>query len=91
MNQVLEPEWQSCLVSSVTHSADLAYRVIAEDAGRPHVLMRPAISIDGNKWCAMYGDNLQGGVCGFGDSPSEAMQDFDRAWYAALSSAKGTP
>ena len=47
---------------------------------RPSVLYRPAISLDGNKWCALYGENLQDGVAGFGDTPEEAMQDFDAAW-----------
>lgn len=50
----------------------------------PHVLMRPAISIDGNKWCALYGDNLQDGVAGFGDSPALAMEDFDANWAKKL-------
>jgi len=35
----------------------------------PHVLMRPKLSIDGDQWCALYGENLQDGVAGFGDSP----------------------
>ena len=48
----------------------------------PSIVFRPSLSIDGNQWCALYGDNLQGGVAGFGDSPASAMADFDRAWYA---------
>ena len=28
---------------------------------------------DGNQWCAMIGDNLQIGVCGFGDVPLVAL------------------
>lgn len=52
----------------------------AEEARRPSVLYRPAISLDGNQWCALYGDNLQDGVAGFGESPDAAMRDFDRAW-----------
>ena len=51
---------------------------------RPSVLYRPAIMIDGNKWCALYGENLQDGVAGFGDSPYEAMSDFDKAWTTKL-------
>ena len=31
-------------------------------------------------WCALYGDNLQDGVAGFGRSPEEAMADFDKNW-----------
>lgn len=48
---------------------------------RPSAVYRPSISIDGNKWCALYGENLQDGVAGFGDSPAQAMQDFDRKWF----------
>lgn len=43
----------------------------------PSVLYRPKISIDGNQWCALYGENLQDGVAGFGDTPILAMLDFD--------------
>jgi hypothetical protein len=50
------------------------------NANKPHVFMRPFISIDGNQWCALYGKNLQDGVCGFGDTPAEAMSDFDKNW-----------
>jgi hypothetical protein len=56
----------------------------------PHVLMRPSISIDGNMWCALYGENLQDGVAGFGDSPALAMEAFDREWVKKIS-AKDTP
>jgi hypothetical protein len=34
---------------------------IRESSTRPSVLYRPAISIDGNQWCALYGANLQDG------------------------------
>ena len=44
---------------------------------KPSSIYRPSLSIDGNKWCALYGDNLQDGVAGFGDSPQEAMDDFN--------------
>jgi len=57
-------------------------------ANKPHVFMRPAISIDGNQWCALYGKNLQDGVCGFGDTPAEAMSDFDKNWYWQKSRAQ---
>jgi len=51
---------------------------------RPSVLFRPKISIDGNQWLALYGDNIQDGVAGFGNSPSESMADFDKKWNAKL-------
>lgn len=56
----------------------------AQEQQRPSVLFRPSISVDGDQWCALYGDNLQDGVAGFGDSPSDAMRDFDHNWAAKL-------
>lgn len=55
---------------------------------RPSVLFRPHLSIDGNQWCALYGDNLQDGVAGFGDSPEAAMRDFDQAWSKKLGAGR---
>ena len=57
---------------------------IEHESIRPSVMMRPKISIDGNQWCVLYGDNLQDGVAGFGDSPAKAMQDFDKNWTKEL-------
>lgn len=47
---------------------------------RPSVLFRPSVVRDGSKWSALYGENLMEGVCGFGDTPEEAMQHFDHNW-----------
>ena len=56
----------------------------AEIMKSPHALYRPKIFLDGNKWCALYGENLQDGVAGFGDSPADAMADFDANWFKKL-------
>lgn len=48
---------------------------------RPCLLHKPKIYLDGNMWCALLGVNIQEGVCGFGESPDEAMRAFDKAWY----------
>jgi hypothetical protein len=47
---------------------------------RPSVLFRPHLAKDGDAWSVLYGDNIQEGVCGFGDSPDAAMRDFDQHW-----------
>lgn len=60
------------------------FRYVLDQFLRPSVLYRPSLSIDGNKWCALYGSNLQDGVSGFGDSPDEAMFHFDKAWIKRL-------
>ena len=67
----------SCQISAILES-------IEYESVRPCVMMKPKISIDGNQWCVLYGDNLQDGVAGFGDSPAKAMQDFDRSWLEPL-------
>lgn len=55
-------------------------RYLNGEASRPFMLLRPRIFQDGNKWCALYGDNIQEGVCAFGDSPDEASRRFDCEW-----------
>jgi len=62
----------------------------AAEYARPSTVLRPRLSIDGDKWCALHGENLQDGVAGFGDSPSEAYFDFDREWHTKLA-ASSTP
>lgn len=55
---------------------------------RPSAIYRPKLYLDGNQWCALYGENLAEGVSGFGDSPDAAMWAFDRAWNEKLSARK---
>lgn len=61
------------------HAQQEIYAVSGE-MQRPSVLYRPSISMDGSKWCALYGEDLMQGVAGFGDTPAEAMADFDKNW-----------
>lgn len=80
-----EPAQRMCaaVMTIVARESLQLEEMSAEFIGKPSVLMRPDISIDGNKWCALYG-NPRTGVAGFGDSVAEAMQDFDRAWVAKV-------
>lgn len=50
------------------------------ERSRPFFLLTPRIYPNGNQWCCLYGDNLQEGVAGFGDTPHKASLDFDRNW-----------
>lgn len=83
----MNSELESMAANAICHAARMAgaaWTEAAYDHCRPSVLYRPALSIDGNKWCALYGDNLQDGVAGFGDSPDAAMRDFDEQWRKPL-------
>jgi len=75
----------SFVASQVQHAID---DIVFEQA-RPSVLYRPNISQDGNAWSVLLGDNIAVGVCGYGDTPAEAMADFDKHWTESLSKAKG--
>lgn len=47
-------------------------------------MLKPSLQRDGNQWCVLYGDNLQEGIAGFGDSPYDAVNDFNKAWYKKI-------
>tara|TARA_B100000378_G_scaffold70854_1_gene54078 strand:+ start:11090 stop:11329 length:240 start_codon:yes stop_codon:yes gene_type:complete len=44
-------------------------------------LLKPKIYKDGDKWCVLYGDNLQEGVVGFGKTPQKAVSEWTNNWY----------
>lgn len=52
----------------------------ARELVRPFYLIKPKVYPDGDKWCALFGEDIQGGVCGFGDTPNQAAINFDIEW-----------
>ena len=52
--------------------------IASEIAMEPFTVYRPKLYPDGNQWCVLLGDNLQSGLCGFGDTPRLAVEDFNR-------------
>ncbi len=48
-----------------------------EMAAAPSTHLRPRLFPDGDRWCALYGDDLQCGLAGFGKTPEGAIADFD--------------
>jgi hypothetical protein len=47
-------------------------------------VLKPSITIDGNMWCVLHGENLQDGVAGFGPTPYLAILDFNKAFHRPL-------
>ena len=84
VNQAVENVLSNCNFSFYAERAAQGVIDIFEEHRRPGVLFRPKLSIDGDMWCALYGDNLQDGVAGFGESPEKAMWDFDKNWATNL-------
>lgn len=56
----------------------------AGKVNEPFTLYRPRLFVDGNQWCALYGENIQDGVAGFGDTPEKAVKAFNEAWTKSI-------
>lgn len=70
-------------ISHLTACVAQDFSIAAMEMQRPFVLLKPRLYSDGNQWCALYGENLQEGVCAFGDTPAKAAQQFDVEWLNA--------
>ena len=54
-----------------------------ERLSSPAAIFKPNVFQDGNMWFALYGENIHDGIAGFGTTPEEAIQDFNREWISA--------
>jgi len=89
----MNDEYQSMAANAICHAvtqagyswqmaAGMAESVVIEQK-RPFMLLKPKLFPEGNQWCALYGENLQDGVCAFGDTPDAASKQFDIEWLNA--------
>lgn len=81
-------------MTDISTDVYLARSAIIEAAAfvsAPHTRMRPRLFLDGNMYCALYGDNLHDGCAGFGETADLAMQDFDRSWYGQKAPQRREP
>lgn len=60
------------------------YRVVESEEMNLFVMLGCSLKKDGNQWCVLYGEDLQSGICGFGESPKKAIWDFNKQWEKAL-------
>lgn len=63
------------------HTIQIEASNVAAEMQRPFMLLRPRMTLDGDKWICCYGDNIQDGVVGIGNTPDGAARDFDRVWW----------
>lgn len=81
MIEALSEEKQYQYLSTLTHYADIADRRAQENEYEVLVLrLMKELAIlpfkDGDQWCALYGEDLQAGIAGFGNTPFLAMADL---------------
>ncbi len=53
---------------------------------RPFYMVRPRIYQDGDKWCALYGENIMEGVFAYGNTPNDAAYASDKVWREGVQS-----
>jgi hypothetical protein len=70
----------------VAHAAKVCAQEIAGFHASWHAVLKPRLTKDGDMWCALYGENLQVGISGFGHNPAAALYAFE----AAMCSESGT-
>ncbi len=51
------------------------------------MMLKPKVSIDGDQYCVLYGENLQEGIAGFGDTLYLAILDFNKQFYIPVKKA----
>ncbi len=61
------------------HTAKMAVLIEQQEMNLISIL-KPKIYKDGNEWCVLYGENIQEGVAGFGDTPRKAIYAFNKAF-----------
>lgn len=68
---------------NVGHSAQVLAGQIAGYHATWFSVLKPTLTKDGDMWCALYGENLQEGVSGFGETPARALLAFEIAMCSA--------
>ena len=79
MSEFMEQEF-SGMCHSIRQRIEDCVIEVARSMQAPHLLYKAELSKDGDQWCWLYGENLQEGVAGFGDTPAQAAIAFDREW-----------
>jgi hypothetical protein len=68
------------LQSAIAEEAQQNYWSTKQDLAIVESL-KPTITKDGNQWCVLYGADLQEGIAGFGNTPYQAILDFNTAFH----------
>lgn len=71
--------------SQKQHHEELLYQerrslIIEQEEFNLFAILKPKVSIDGNQYCILYGEDLQSGIAGFGDTIYHAILDFNKAF-----------
>ncbi len=84
MSDILSEDIQRQIASDAMHQNFLTgehARMILSEQNDPYLLMKARLSKDGDQFCFLYGENIQEGIAGFGETPAKAALAFNREWW----------
>jgi len=58
--------------------------IVEQEEYNLFVIIKPKLYKDGTQGCCLYGENIQEGIVGFGDTPKKAISDWNSSWYKTL-------
>ena len=64
----------------IQHQEEMSL-VVEKEEYNLFAMLKPKLCKDGNQWCCLYGENIQEGIVGFGDTPYLAILDWLGAWH----------
>ena len=78
------------LLANILHEVQMLRSTVGEMQAQIEVLVerevvtglvvglapRPEVYRDGDQWCALHGDDITEGICGFGDTPALALAAY---------------
>lgn len=66
-------------IDNIDHAAAITNQYAADYRAMFAVILGLVPLKDGDHWRVLWGDDLQVGISGFGKTPYEAMDNFDKA------------
>ena len=63
-------------------------RLIESEEMNLFVMLKPKVTIDGNMYCVLYGDNLHDGIAGFGETIHKAILNFNEQFHKEMKGGK---
>ena len=89
MNALLNEQDSSSLYNSINHLELIRHEeklrlIISEQELLIVKTYNLTPFIDGNEWCVLLGENIQSGICGFGDSPMNAILNFNKNFLSPI-------
>jgi hypothetical protein len=74
---------QDRIYSDQQHEAKMSL-LITEQEYQLFAMLKPELKVDGKQWCVLYGNDLQDGIAGFGDTPYLAIIDWNKQFHSKI-------